>query len=731
MAEVLPRLHAALLPRRVPNLVHAVLARPRLLLWLEIGLVLYLTMFLAATPAAAAPPNPLEALNRTDSAGYQVSNYNIEYLIDLLNTQVAGQSMTAWWVKLIWDLYRYGVGAAALLIDLTVGFGWLDYLIYPVEQTAEVLDKLLDELPLVRELLITLAIGVGIARMWIGQQARGLTDMLGSMTAWGISAAIVTNPVTWLTGPSGILTRTKEGGQQFSAQLVNPDAAAGDASSSEAAGSMAEQIVTIFVRKPHQFIAYGGLADGGGCEQTYNENLTKSGKDLANAMLKCSPDFGETIKNPSSVTLVTALIILLGAAVLIGIAVVCSGIIIYEVINMLIAGVQGVWELFRAVGPGGSYRGLLGIAINVLESILGLMAVIMLSALYLAVVQYFFTEWEEDMIVLFLIVDVVLIVVIAVIFRQRAKMRKAFERMKERTQARAQNVPVPKRLTAAAHGRGGFTAGIATTAGSRVAHTAGRAGSRLAHATATAGRSAGNLATSPARAASRHVSRPGFMAARLGSGMLHKAGIHGKASHGLIRGIAHNRGEKAWRNKEAKREQKREQRTERRQRAQHWTWAGATRDADARAAGHEQVGATAAEKGRKGRPQRRANQSPAPAPEQKASRRRGAAPASRRPHSETPATARTANPGPAPANHRSRTQSPQTRADSRPTTGTSRARGPQQPVTVPGRERGSAPSAKDRLNTKMRARRGASATPRPRTSSRTLRKAQTARKNAA
>src|SRR5699024_9543692 len=121
--------------------------------------------------------------------------------------------------------------------------------------------------------------------------------------------------------PEGVLPKTKEAGQQFSAQLVDPDAAAGAADPADAAGSLAQQIATIFVRKPHQFVAYGGLSDGGGCEQTYNDNLTNSGKDLANAMLKCWPDAESTIKYPSTVTLLTAVIIAFGALILIGIAV--------------------------------------------------------------------------------------------------------------------------------------------------------------------------------------------------------------------------------------------------------------------------------------------------------------------------------------------------------------------------------------------------------------------------
>ena len=712
MREVQARILLAFFPRHLPNLVTAVLARPRLVMWLEIGLVTYLLMFVSAPPALAAPPNPLEALDRTDGTGYAISNYNIEFLLDVLNVKYPIQSMTAGIVGFLWDLCRYGVGGVALLIDLTLGFGWLTYLIYPIEQTAEVLDRVLDQLPMVRELLIFLACVVGISRMYIGQQARGLTDMFGSFVIWGLSAAIITNPVTWLTGPTGLLTRTQEAAQQFSAQLVNPDAAIGEVDATEASGTMGQQLVSIFVRAPHQYIAYGGLVDGGGCESTYNENLRKSGEDLANAMLSCSSDLGATIKNPSSVTLVTTLIILIGIGVLLAIAVICSMIIIYEILNMLIAGVMAVWELFRGIGPGGSYRGFIGIAINLLESFLALMAVVLISGLYLATVQYFFTTWETNMIVLFLIVDLVLIVVIAVIFQQRRKLRKALNRMRERARAKSNNVPVPKQLGARHHVGGGLAAGAATTAGSKLARGAGRAGSRLKQGAVTLGRGAGSVATAPVRAATRSVSRPGFMGARLGSGMLHRSGIHDKRSHKVMHGIAYGMGERKWRKKEARREQRREQRAERRERGRFWTWSGATRNAEQRAAERSGVEAAPSRQGR--RPQRRDPQSQVPGQEQQASSRRSRRPSAsqdRRTPTPRSAAARPAARRPGATAEGTTSRSARSgKAGSGPS-GTGR-----QPTST-------GPAARttgERLNAKMRARRGTSASPRPRTASRPL-----------
>lgn len=697
MHEIYARIKLAFFPQYLPNLVIAILSRPRLVMWLEIAFIAYLLMFVSAPPAQAAPQNPLGALDRTDASGYAISNYNIEFLLDVLNTKYPVQSMTGGIIVFLWDVCRYGVGAVALLIDLTLGFEWLTYLIHPIDHTARVLDDVLDQLPMVRELLIILACVVGIGRMYIGQKARGLTDMFGSFVMWGISAAIVTNPVAWLTGPTGFLTRSQEAAQQLSAQLMNPDAAIGEVDATQASGTMGQQIVSTFVRAPHQFIAYGGIIERGGCGSTYNDNLKKSGKDLANAMLSCSPDLEATIKNPSSVTLVTALIILVGIGLLLTIAVICSMIVLYEILNMLIAGVMAVWELFRGIGPGGSYRGFMGIAINLLESFLALMAVVLISALYLATVQYFFTEWEENMIVLFLIVDIVLIVVIAVIFQQRRKLRKALDRMRERTQAQAKNAPVPKQLSALHHIGGGAAMGAASRAGSKLAHGAGRMGSRTGRGALALGRRAGSVATAPVRATTRLLTRPGFMAARLGSGMLHRAGIHDKRSHKMMRGVAHRSGEAKWRKKEARRVERQEQRAERRRRAHFWTWSGAARDAQRRGAGSAVEDTVASRQGR--RPQRRG------AADRVRGQQHPAPQSSRRPHaagSSTPArSTTTAATAPVPGG-----------PDQRPASMNPAARGA-----------GSAPG--ERLKVKMRARRGTSTSPRP--ASRVLRTSARAR----
>lgn len=677
-------------------------SRPRLMLLLQGALVLYTFMALNTLPAEAAP-NPLEALDRKDGTGFLISDYEVEYLTEW---NAFGEGLTGWIVSKVWTFYANGIGASALVIDLTLGFVWLEYLTYPIEQTAAVLDDVLDQFPAARSMLITAAVALGLVRMFFGQQARGLTDMLASMTAWGISAAIVTNPVAWITGPNGILTRTKEASQQFSAQLVNPSAEFGEVEQSEAAGSLAQQVVTVFVRKPHQFINYGGLADGGGCEGHYNKYLPGTGTELAEQMASCSPDFAENIEHPSGEIFVAVFVIVLGAAVVLAIAILMSVWILLEAANMLVQSLMAVWELFRAIGPGGSWRGLLAIIIGICGSAVAILLVILFNSLYLAIILHFFDDYAENLITLFVMIDLVLIVIVILAIRFRKKLNRQLEQMKERAKARKKPASGPVKLSSFA--RRGVGVGAAAVAGSKLAPAAGRA----ARTAGSAVKRTGSAITSPVRGVSRRLTRPGFAQARLGSGMLNRAGIRSPLAHRGIRGLAYGLGERKWHKKEARREKKRAVRDERRARGRFWTWGGATRDAQTRV-GSAPAGASGSAPSKKRNERRGPSRMTAAA---RGLRRhyRGAQEAGREAAEAAPRRGR-------PARHRSRTGGPAAAPRGRGATaprssasGSARQAESSRParVRVPGRTE--SPSvASEKLRTKLRSARSSQPNARP------------------
>lgn len=576
-------------PRFILRLLVAIQMRPRLVMTLEALFVFYVVLFAWAPPAVADPGNPLSGLDRADSTGHMISNYNVNFQVDGFGI---GPFFTAGFgvaVSLVWELYRWLVGIAALLVAFTLTFEWVDWLAHPVEQAATTFQDVLDQVPMGRELLFILAVGIGLVRMYFGQGAKGFSEILFSLTAWGVSAAIVVNPVTWLVGDHGIVTSAKEMGQSFVAELVDSSADASTADPAAAPGKLAAAMVDIFIRKPHQFIAYGALADGGGCEATYNANLAKSGDDLATAMATCSPDFAETITHPGPLTLVTMLIVLVGGAILLAMACAIAGFAIFEIANILLGGLTLVWELFRSVGPAGSWRGALYALMGIAGSVLLLLLGLMLNVMYLSVVQYFFSQHQENTILLFLLVDVVMVISVLVLMQQRKKVLAAIEKMRKRSAAgQAAGRPGPASLNARA-----MRKLVAAAALPGAVNLARPVGSKLAHATSSAAAGTGRavrggsrIATTPARALTRSMTRPGRADGNRVIRMLNWSGGASPAAKRQIRATAFAQGEKKWMDKEAKREARAEQRAERRKHRQarseqnrSWTWGGARRTA--------------------------------------------------------------------------------------------------------------------------------------------------------
>lgn len=548
-----------LMPRYANRVCVWFLANPRARFVMFVAAVVYAMLFVWATPAmAAGPKNPLSGLDREDSLGYMISHYSIEYQLDLINGALVIEGPSAFLTTFMWELYRWAIGAAAFIIEFALGFEWVGFLSTPLVKGAFELDALLSQFPAVRQLLIVLAVGIGLLRIQLGQGTKGITEIVCSLFAWGISAAVLVNPVGWLTGPEGIVTRATEGGKELSSEMVS--------GVSEGA-TLSSVIVDIFIRAPHQFVAYGALADGGGCEATYDDNLGKPAKDLANAMIKCSPDFAETIKHPGPLTVVTMFIILVGALCVIGLAVVGSVIVLYEVANMLVAGLVMVWELFRSVGPGQSYRGLVGVFINLGGSALAMYLTVILTAIYLGIVQRFFDTSDENLIVMFLIIDALLVVGICLLWTKRAQLKKKLEEMKNRTKTNSGGGRGPRQLSFGRIGGSALAGGAAAGIGHRVSNAAMDRGTRLVSATRTAASNAGGAALSPLRAQTRNVTRPGYWKARAASGYASKLTRIPGVPTGVKKAV-HHKEERRWEKKQYKKEQ-------RRQDSKHWTWASA------------------------------------------------------------------------------------------------------------------------------------------------------------
>ena len=518
------------------------------------------------------------ALDFKDSSGHHISSYSIEYLYDVISTSVFKNSTLSLLIGIVWEGYKWMVGAAAALIDFTLNFSWIPFISSPAENLASVMQEMLDKIPGIRALLLALAVGIGVSKIYFGKASKGISEIIFAFLAITVAASFAMNPVKWLNEDNGPLEFVKQTGQEVSTTLIDPTGKK-HLSKEDAASSLAIGIVDVFVRKPHQFVAYGGLVEGTKCEKTYNENLNKSPNELANAMLKCDEaSYKGVIKDASFTALIAVLVVFVGGLILMAIAAVLAVLTLYEVANLIFNGVFLVWELFRAVGPGGSYRGVINSFLNMLASILGMLLSIIVLVLYLTIIIGVFNSKQDSIIIMFLIIDVMLFIGIALLFKFRRELaKKLAESKKLFGSSNVGNAPARVLQRGAQVG-----AGIAGAKyfGNKLDRLGPEEKDEMKAGSAIPKRSlarrSGDFVTAPARKFTRKISRPGEADVRRFRKLNKQSGspVSGKEQK-QAESLIYARAAKRWNAKQAKKQEKRQDRLLRKESNRAWTWAGA------------------------------------------------------------------------------------------------------------------------------------------------------------
>ncbi|MGQ4519124.1 hypothetical protein ACUH92_08885 [Dermabacteraceae bacterium CCM 9520] len=564
------------------------LRHPRIFLSSQLAVLVFFLLLSQALPAFAegGKGGSLGTLDFKDSSGHYISSYSIDYLLDVLSTSVFKNSTLALLIGIVWEGYKWMVGAAAALIDFTLNFSWVPYIAGPGEKAASAVQGMLDRVPALRSLLLLITVGIGLSKIYFGKASKGISEILFAFLAVMVAAAFVVNPVHWLNEKEGPLEFVKSTGQEVSSTLIGSKGNK-HLTNEEAVSSLSVAVVDVFVRKPHQFIAYGSLVEGTDCEKTYNENLNKTPNELANAMLSCDEDsYRPFIKEASFTSLIAVVIIFAGGFVVLALASLLSLFTLYEVANLVIGGVFLVWQLFRAVGPGGAYRGVINSFLGMIASILGMLLSIIVLVIYLTIVIEFFNAKQDSIITMFLIIDMLLIVGIVMLIKFRGELAKKLEESKKLFGEQGGGVSGPakvlRRGTQAAAGlvgarylgkklEGKASAGQREGDGLR---GQGEAGSALPKR--SPGQRAGSAVTAPVRGVSRKLSRPGRAEVR----RFRKAN---KASGNPLKGKEKKRAEaliyaRAAKRKNAKQEQKlakRQERTINKAGKRAWSWSAA------------------------------------------------------------------------------------------------------------------------------------------------------------
>lgn len=252
-------------------------------------------------------------------------------------------------MDLVWGAHFAMATSLLWLLQLLLSFAWVEWIVATISPMAEALERNLSGLNWV-------ALAAGISGMTVG-----LLFVMGKRSAgWG-EAALTTimitlatgallNPVTWLTGPEGMLQKAQNAGGQLAVELTGGDSSE-IAGSSDAAQVLNQSVVKEFaellLRMPAQEATFGHALTGE-CDATFSDKtkaadpLDTSATDVRDAVSKCDEAAKSYVTSDSPTKIVPMLAYNGGVMVVLAVGFFLALIFIVAV---LLALALGLWQM--------------------------------------------------------------------------------------------------------------------------------------------------------------------------------------------------------------------------------------------------------------------------------------------------------------------------------------------------------------------------------------------------
>lgn len=241
----------------------------------------------------------------------------------LTHSDVRLGTMIADWVL---SLDKMIVRVACWLLNASITFGVADALLGPAAHIAdEYQTQVVDRFGIVHMALMICVFWFGFAALR-GRVGKGAGEILISFCLAGISGVVLAAPADTILGDEGLLGSTRDIGITLAALPLDdtdPATNTGRLTPNNVIDPFEEAIVDVFIRQPHQQLAYGVVFDDTGdgahpCLDTYNKIL-KAGPEnspMYEQMKQCDPRLAEHLRQDSGSRIVGALLVTLGALIL-------------------------------------------------------------------------------------------------------------------------------------------------------------------------------------------------------------------------------------------------------------------------------------------------------------------------------------------------------------------------------------------------------------------------------
>lgn len=367
----------------------------------------------------------------TDAYGVPLDHYQTLPLDrgDLLHSDLM---LLAGIMSFIWGLHYSLVTTLLWLLQFLLSFEWVSMIITPIKPMAEQIQALLSGLNWV-PFAATVA-GATIGLLFIaGRRNQGWGELVLSVTMVVLATGALMNPVTWITGPGGMLEKSQIFGAQVAVEIVGGDSSQ-VTSPEDASAALNETVMTdlgtLLLRNPAQTSAFGHILDGE-CGQAFTDAtiaadpLDTTSTDVRDAVSDCD----EAAKAYVSAAdfFKPAQMLFIGGGVLV-LLVLGFALALVFIISVLLAMFYGTWQMISvliAILPGSSRTSFLRAFFGVLACMAAIITTTVLTA---AAVNLLVSVLEATtglgVVLQMMILFLVTVAVIALVFKIRNGLHK-------------------------------------------------------------------------------------------------------------------------------------------------------------------------------------------------------------------------------------------------------------------------------------------------------------------
>lgn len=414
-------------------------------------------------PSNGAPPL-LSWIDLLDSHNIPLWNYKLS--IDTGGADSPGKFFWGTITEIAWAGYQMGTAVAIWFNDWVQSMKWLAPIERPFIRIGEVLSELVNQMgPVPVFLGVTAAIGA--LMVFIGKRVGGWWEIAIVVVIASMSSVIFSNPVSMVVGQDGLIAKSQHVGLQVSTSLANPNDFDENADAATLRKKQTGQLVTTFIRKPHQMINYGGVLDGSKCESTYDDVMyTSTDLDLYGIMNdsvnnvagsdnsalrekvgKCSKGLQKWADNPDTNMATSSLAINPAAAIILFFLMVLGGSVLVAGISALVEALKLIVLFVLGLLPGGGRRSLMQSLSDVGMSLVVVAYSAIFLGVYMQVVAAMFnTGGGTQTPKTFVIVDILLVVGGFIFLRHRRQLKAAAERLAQALSSRPGQKAPPARM---------------------------------------------------------------------------------------------------------------------------------------------------------------------------------------------------------------------------------------------------------------------------------------------